>query len=804
MANDNILKLKVDSKEYDSKLERARQGLLHLEQSLQKAGKSFNDADKSQVAFVRELGQMSTVATSAKGKLGELTKAYTDLSVAYKNMSEEAKKGELGKALASSLNTLRSRITETKQQLKEITDSISGKESGGLFGGGKMSGMLQVFGGNILTKAAGMALGAITNLANEIQGAVTEGIELAKAGEGIRMAFDRLNNPGLLDNLREATHGTVTDIELMKAAVQFNDFKLPLKELGTMLAFAQQKAKDTGQSVDYMVNSIVTGLGRKSLMILDNLGLSASEVKEKMKETGDMTTAVGAIIRDQMKKAGDYVETAADRATKADVELKNAMEELGRTFQPLSESANNMWASIKIGAIDLLNNAVKPLIDSLTEAGRLRREFETLNGGGGNGQTRVGTMLGMLRNYSGDKQGLYNRQMSRFIQLEAQAWKEANDAKRKYYSLQQQGGNAQAERKLYDQWQNAERRAKAWNRMSSEYQTGAKSILNPEIPTTTTADDDKKKKKTKTDKKEIEAVTGSIDEQAKKVADLQKAWRAAADDDSRKRIKKQIDEAQLALDILMGKSSGLPTMNYGLSNLAGTSGSGLFQSPLFKQETNNWKPNPWTANPWKLDDKAMEAVSDLVDKLSQKSEDTIETIQKATVGLSQVRSGLEQMGIKLPEGVNKIIGVVQGVFSVIQGAQAVIELFNSSTAAAEIASESANTAAVVALTSAVTANTVALGINAAMPFAGGGVVRAAGGFSGIVPGTQYSGDNVPALLDSGEVVLNRAQAGVLADALQDGGGNRGYTPSYVSGEQIWIALNNFTKRTGRGEIITWR
>ena len=781
MANDNILKLKVDSKEYDSKLERARQGLLHLEQSLQKAGKSFNDADKSQVAFVRELGQMSTVATSAKGKLGELTKAYTDLSVAYKNMSEEAKKGELGKALASSLNTLRSRITETKQQLKEITDSISGKESGGLFGGGKMSGMLQVFGGNILTKAAGMALGAITNLTNEIKGAVTEGIELAKAGEGIRMAFERLNNPGLLDNLREATHGTVTDIELMKAAVQFNDFKLPLKELGTMLAFAQQKAKDTGQSVDYMVNSIVTGLGRKSLMILDNLGLSASEVKEKMKETGDMTTAVGAIIRDQMKKAGDYVETAADRATKADVELKNAMEELGRTFQPLSESANNMWASIKIGALDLLNNAVKPLIDQLTEAGRLRREFETLNGGGGGGQTRVGTMLGMLRNYSGDKQGLYNRQISRFIQLEAQAWKEANDAKRKYYSLQQQGGNAQAERKLYDQWQNAERRAKAWNRMASEYQTGAKSILNPETPTTTTADDDKKKKKTKTDKKEIEAVTGSIDEQAKKVADLQKAWRAAADDDSRQRIKKQIDEAQLALDILMGKSSGLPGMNYGLSNLAGTSGSGLFQSPLFQQQTNTWQPNPWTSNPWKLDDKAMKSVAEYYEKKTSKTEASLlKEMSGIASGISGILGGIEGLGVELPEGLKNAVSGIQSIISILSGIATVITAIEALTAADVI-----------------------------KPLARGGIIKAAGG---TIVGNSFSGDNLRGItpngqvygLNAGEVVLNRAEVGVIADALQGGGGGSGNLTAHVSGEQIWLALNNFTKRTGRGELVTWK
>ena len=36
-----------------------------------------------------------------------------------------------------------------------------------------------------------------------------------------------------------------------------------------------------------MVDSIVTGLGRKSLPILDNLGLSAVDIRKKMEE--DMT-----------------------------------------------------------------------------------------------------------------------------------------------------------------------------------------------------------------------------------------------------------------------------------------------------------------------------------------------------------------------------------------------------------------------------------------------------------------------------------------------------------------------------------
>jgi hypothetical protein len=73
----------------------------------------------------------------------------------------------------------------------------------------------------------------------------------------------------------------------------------------------------------------------------------------------------------------------------------------------------------------------------------------------------------------------------------------------------------------------------------------------------------------KTTKQEVDAVTGSIDAQAKKVQELQKAWRAAATDSAREDYRKQIEEAQFALDKMMGKTSGIPGMNYGMGDLAG-------------------------------------------------------------------------------------------------------------------------------------------------------------------------------------------------------------------------------------------
>ena len=264
--------------------------------------------------------------------------------------------------------------------------------------------------------AAGAAASAINGLTSAISTAMTEGTRMANEMEGVRAAFKRLDQPGLLDNLREATHGTVNDLELMKQAVKFDNFNLSLEQMGTMLAFAQQQAKDTGQDVGYLVDSIVTGLGRKSLPILDNLGLSATEIKDRMKETGDMTKAVADIIQERMEAAGGYVETASDRAAKATAELENAMTSLGETFAPLVGASDSLWSSIKIGAINALNTAVKPLIQALAEAGalgsgaRATAGFNRLGGG-----SKVDRMIGRLGNgKTAGAYSIYTQQLGEF------------------------------------------------------------------------------------------------------------------------------------------------------------------------------------------------------------------------------------------------------------------------------------------------------------------------------------------------------------------------------------------------------
>jgi hypothetical protein len=75
---------------------------------------------------------------------------------------------------------------------------------------------------------------------------------------------------------------------------------------------------------------------------------------------------------------------------------------------------------------------------------------------------------------------------------------------------------------------------------------------------------------------------------------------------------------------------------------------------------------------------------------------------------------------------------------------------------------------------------------------------------GMIPGNSYSGDSQWARVNAGEVILNKAQQANLASQLHDGGNAGTSSVPYVNGEQIFLGINNYLRRSGRGEIITSR
>lgn len=249
--------------------------------------------------------------------------------------------------LEQRLKDVSGRISELKQNAKSFGEIASSDQVNGIFLG------------TMATKLAGLLGEQASKLKDFALESARAGVEMAEQADGVTKAFNAMDNPNLLDNLRKATKGTVNDVQLMTAAVQANDFRIPLEDLGKYLEFAQLKAQQTGQSVDYMTNSIVTGLGRKSPMILDNLGISAAEISEKTKETGDFMKAVAEIVDTQLAAAGETYISAADRAAQKTVELQNAQKALGDEILPLKEQWDDAYADMQLSTISLISWCVK-------------------------------------------------------------------------------------------------------------------------------------------------------------------------------------------------------------------------------------------------------------------------------------------------------------------------------------------------------------------------------------------------------------------------------------------------------------
>jgi hypothetical protein len=595
--------------------------------------------------------------------------------------------------------------------------------------------------------AIGLAAAAVSGFSDVCREAFQRGSELAKQAEGVRLAYQRLGDSSLLDGLREATHNTVSDLELMKAAVKFQDFKLPIEELGTMLAFAQQKAKDTGQSVDYMVDSIVTGLGRKSLMILDNLGLSAAEVKEKMKETGDMTKAVGAIIREQMSKAGDYVETAADRATQANVELENAMLDLG----------NAMKETFGYTGWDDMAKGIKTEL-----VGALTFTIETIN----------------------EAKGAWNS----FMQLIGAQDKPAKPKP-----------SAPAPNGSYFETTDAD-----GNLINAGRWLNGKQVVNTMgVTITGTNKSGDKKPRTKgggsgSKKNVIDYAADSIKAQEVEVQRLTDLWKKSSGA-LRDGYLKQLEDAKFLLDSMTGKIKAYGPMaqangaalSTGTPNALANPGLSITMplNPLQEMEKElqnlielQQQFGGVSSEVWQMFQHTIDETNDKIakfkgEKVADKTGDSWEDAARAIQSVGGALQSIEDPGAKIAGLIGQAIANIALGFAQATAASSGAGIFGW------IAAIAGGLATMVSTIEA---------IHSATGYAEGGVVK----------GNTYSGDKIPAMLNAGEVVLSKAAAGNLASQFSDVGLNNLSLQAVVTGTQLRFVLNNESQSRGRGQYVT--
>ena len=344
MAKESVIYLKVESKFYDDKLKRAVQGMQHFEQQCEATGKSLADADKKTLDYISALGDMGTVATSATGKLNELTKAYTELSVQYQKMSAAEKKSAPGQALAASLDKLKGRIGDLKGQIDTAKNGLGGMGDAAKSLGSKLGIPTELFtklGLGVAGAAAALKVAKDAFLQTE-GGMDAWGAACESAKASYTVFLNTLNNgnwSGFFTNLKDAITGANKLYDAMDrlSSIKQNNMAAIAKEQATIqeLRLRQEKGENVAKDLAAAEERL-----KKLQMESVNQGKVAGA--EQMKQT--ITNSVNSIKGNggffRKDTTAKVTEQQIDKAIEDILEHgQSAMDKYAEQYSKLTEKA---------------------------------------------------------------------------------------------------------------------------------------------------------------------------------------------------------------------------------------------------------------------------------------------------------------------------------------------------------------------------------------------------------------------------------------------------------------------------------
>ena len=310
---DSILRLKVESQEYDNKLKRAAEGIQRYAEQCRAAGGTLEHLDDGVEQFVRELGKMDTTAKGARGSLSEMTKAFTEMSVQYNKLTDAEKQAPFGKALKGSLDELKGRIQTSKQELDDINKSING--GGGLTGA--LDSLSDKFGmsikslagwGTALAAAKG-ALGVMTDAFFASETNVDEWGRIVDSSKSLYEGFLTALNTGDISGYL----GRIDQI-VQAARVAYNE----LDRLGTMKTIQAPQISAQQTENERLRMMIQTGRyiapidGRKASMQNGQL-LTESQIKRLEQQLQNGMNKVVGLVGNEVKQTTKAIDAVYNR-----------------------------------------------------------------------------------------------------------------------------------------------------------------------------------------------------------------------------------------------------------------------------------------------------------------------------------------------------------------------------------------------------------------------------------------------------------------------------------------------------------
>lgn len=718
---ESVVKLRVDSQEYDAKIRRAADGLRAFGENCQKAGESVAKADKDTLEYVRAIGQMETVSKTVRGKIGEMTTAFTELSVQYKNLTDEEKKSQFGVALSQSLDQLRTRIGESKAQLQEVSTELGNTSSKGNETGGIMQQLagkftltldaVKLF--NIGMKAVGVALDVAKDAFFSSESQVDEWGRTVESGESLYRAFVNSLNSSSFSGFFSRMDGIIQKArEAYDAIDRLNTVMTIINPERAKLQARQQQLRETIRR-----EGKDSAAGRQAQQQLLDL---EPQLKASFRtEAGLNWNAFDKAVKERLAEGGINLDAKSYKILMDSFHDENAFKRLeqgargSRTYVPGSSGTTSYGAAVDNGRWVDTRNTNRKLLDLFTDEWRqknsayltaafgaigsassvgLQNTRYVTGGGGGGGGGRSGGGGGGRGGGGGTHQETPEKKAAKLVAAALGNYENAVSTATLRFEMGMDNSEEQQKKLLAAQERLTMAYADAYNITQDE---NYKTKFGEEAGRYNQMED---------------VVKGKRDLFNTATADL----------------------AGMSINPMEGILKGL--LGEDMETYAKRKGIDL--------ESDKDKPG-------KKEDKTLVAISNTIDGFSG--------------GLSQITGGLEQLGIDVPNGIERMITTMQVISTILTGI-----------------------------------NTVVMTIAAlsVIPFARGGIAHAA---SGLLIGHHYSGDMVPALLNDGELILNRSQQGNVASALRNNGLAGMQLEATLDGEDIRLAIRNGDRRRGRGE-----
>lgn len=762
-----------------------------MEAEVRRVGATFAVASKEDLEFVKSLGELGTKSTTAKQQLREYTDAIASLTATFRAMTDEEKNSDTGKALSASIDQLKAKAAELKDIMSDTNREIQNLASDTSFTDGL----------NLMTRTVGSCAAAITAWTGDSKEMEQVVKDLAKIGTTVA-AVDQLTkafqkqNLVLLKNPYVAAAAAVVALgvaigKLIKKSQELDAVQKAINDV-------QQKGRENSAQEATRIQSL-NDILHDNTRSLEERKSALSQIQQLVPDYHGALTEEGTLINDNTGAIDDYI-VSLQRAATAQAAFDRMVE----------IQKQKMEEQLK------LEKAQKEL-----ESARSMQSASVPNGaaafGGGGGMSINTAVAGTNTMAVKGAESTVNKIQGKIDELDAQskalqALIKADDISTDAGKTKTKGGGT----------------------------------------TTTTAAND--------------PVAGSIAAQEKKVADLTKKWKEAADDPSRQTIKAELEEANRVLEEMKGnvESSSVTTaadMWQDYTDKLKEVKDRLAEFQAMVKDTSlsdaqrDWAQGMADSYQEQLD-KMTGATEEAVEEMTDKLQDIPSSFEMFKDGVGAVGSlvgamdNLKSIGEDLASAfsgemdawdslmtvLNSGIGIMETVISVIEAINTLTEIGSALKAKNAIAATTEASAVVAgkgteaaATTSEMAVEATATGVTAGKAAASAGDAVAgipivgpvlavaavaavlaailasvskakssAGNYAvgGIVPGSSFSGDNLTANVNSGELILNRAQQGAIAGQLNSNPMGNLRLSTEISGTNLRIVMNNDNRARG--------